>query len=160
MPHKPTDRPAIPHKPTSTERKHQEKDRSDIPHKQISIPHKNTSKQKERIVITIEDDEEENNEGKYDQEVIHREQNDHDPIDVVQLKKDVPVVIEEMRKLTPKKLTSIENKRLERIERKTLNKTKKTLMQDNTQNRKRIELKGLPDAQHWLGKHQRLPLLG
>ena len=53
------------------------------------------STQKERIVITIEDDDEEDDEGKYDQEVIHREQEDHDPIDAVQLKK----VIEERENL-------------------------------------------------------------
>ena len=52
------------------------------------------------------------------QEVIHREQNDHDPIDVVQLKKDVPVVIEEMRKPTPKKLTSTENEKIRTIRTK------------------------------------------
>ena len=43
--------------------------------------------------------------------MILLEQDDHDPIDVVQLKKDVPVVIEEMRKPTPKKLTSTENEK-------------------------------------------------
>src|SRR6185369_6266942 len=85
---------------------------------QISIPHKTTSKQKERIVITIEDDEEENVEGTYDQEVTHREQNDHDPMDVVELKKDVPVVLEEMRKPAPKKLTSTENEKIRTIRNK------------------------------------------
>src|SRR6185436_18100306 len=115
VPHKPTDRSAIPHKPPTTERKHQEKDRSEIPHKQKAIPHKTTSKEKERTVITIEDDDEEDEEEKYDQEVIHIEQEDHDPIDVVQLKKDVPVVIEEMRRPSPKKMTSIENEKVRNI---------------------------------------------
>ena len=44
--------------------------------------------------------------------MIHIEQEDHDPIDVVQLKKNVPVVIEEMRRPTPKKMTSLENEKV------------------------------------------------